>query len=130
MKMGFFEVNNLVHLFFGLERYYKEKRNKPRSSLWRALKYAICRIDRYFENIEEFISVADSIDIKPLNAARNTLVHSNEDEPDYQLVYQQLMFIMRCILLMEMEYPVANVQQETQHWGSWQFFAERRKANA
>lgn len=125
---GFFEVNNLVHLFFGLERYYKEKRNKPRSSLWRALKYAICRIDRYFENIEEFISVADSIDIKPLNAARNTLVHSNEDEPDYQLVYQQLMFITRCILLMEMEYPVANVLQETQHWSSWQFFAERRKA--
>lgn len=127
---GFFEVNNLVHLFFGLERYYKEKRNKSKSSTWRALKYAICRIDSYFESIEEYILVADSIDIGYLNNARNTLVHSNEDEPDYQLVYQQLMFVTRCVLLMEMEYPVANVRQETQHWSLWQFFAERRKKEA
>ena len=125
---GFFEINNLVHLFFGLERYYKEKRNTKRASLWRALKYTICRIDSYFENIEEYISVADSIEIKYLNDARNTLVHSNEGESDYQLVYQQLMFITRSVLLMEMAYPAANVRQDTQHWDLWQFFAERRKS--
>lgn len=124
---GFFEVNNLVHLFFGLERYYKEKRNKTHSSLWRALKYTICRIDSYFENIDTFIQVADSIDIGYLNDARNTLVHSNEGEPDYSLVFRQLMFITRCVLLMEMEYPVANIQQETQHWDLWQSFSKGRK---
>ena len=124
---GFFEINNLLHLFFGLERYYKLKRSKKHSSLWRALKYTVCRIDSYFENIEEYVSVADSIDIKYLNDARNTLVHSNEGKPDYPLVFNQLIFITRCVLLMEMEYPVASVQQDTNHWDLWQFFKESRK---
>ena len=124
---GFFEVNNLAHLFFGLERYYKEKRNTKRASLWRALKYTICRIDSYFENIEEYISVADSINIEYLNDARNTLVHSNEGELEYQLVYHQLIFITRCVLLIEMEYPVSTVENDTSHWELWHFFADRRK---
>ena len=123
----FLEVNNLVHLFFALESYFKEKRNTKRSSLLGALKYTICRIDNYFENIEEYISVADSIDINCLNNARNTLVHSNEGDPDYPLVYQQLIFITRSVLLMEMQYPISRVWEDTQHWSLWQFFNERRQ---
>ena len=125
----FFEVNNLVHIFFGLEAYYKEKRNTKHGSLWRTLKYTICRIDSYFANIEEYISVADSIEIKCLNDARNTLVHSNEGDPDYALVYQQLIFITRCVLLIEMDYPLDNVVADTQHWSLWQYFAKRRKSD-
>ena len=126
--MGFSKLTTSYICFFGLERYYKEKRNAKHSTLWRALKFTICRIDCYFETIEKFIAVADSLDIGFLNDARNTLVHSNEGEPDYSLVYAQLIFITRCVLLrMEMNYPVTCVLQDTNHWSLWQFFAERRK---
>ena len=124
---GYFERNNLVHIFFGLEAYYKDKCNLRSGSLGKALKYTICRIRSYFQNVEEYIRVLESIDIDSLSHARQVLVHSNKGNPNYTLVYQQLLFITRCVLLMEMEYPVCSVENDTSHWELWHFFADRRK---
>ena len=127
---GFFDVNNLVHVFFGLEAYHKSKCNLNKGALGKALKYAIGQIKSYFQDVEKFSMIAKEIDTSALSHARQVLVHSNEGEPNYPLVFQQLMFITRSVLLMEMEYPVSQVRQDTQHWDLWHFFAERRKSTA
>ena len=126
---GFFDVNNLVHVFFGLEAYHKAKCKLKSGSLSKAIEFAISKISNYFQNIEKYVTVAEEIDVNTLSHARQVLVHANEGEPNYQLVYQQLIFITRSVLLMEMEYPVSQVRQDTQHWSVWQFFSERRKSN-
>ena len=126
---GFFNINNLVHLFFGIEHYHKVKRSPTHGSLAKALEFTISRIGKYFHSVETFATVADSIDLSSLSHARQVLVHANEGEPDYPVVFHQLIFITRCTLLMEMNYPVANVEQDTNHWSLWHFFAERRKAD-
>ncbi len=123
---GFLNINNLVHLFFGLERYHKTKCSLPKSSLEEALRYSVKCISEYFQSVSVFTRAASEVDVNSLVRARQVLVHANEGEPDYKLVYQQLIFITRCVFLMEMEYPVANVRQETQHWSQWQFFKKRR----
>ncbi|MYD09136.1 MAG: hypothetical protein F4X02_03740 [Chloroflexi bacterium] len=129
---GFFNINNLVHVFFGIEAYCKEKcsRSRGRISLKEALTFTIARIRKYFEEVEDFVKEIDSLSVNTLSHARQVLVHANEGKPDYALVYHQLIFITRCVLLVEMEYPVANVKQDTQHWSSWHIPAERRKPEA
>ena len=124
---GFFNINELVHVYFGLEAYYKAKCNAKSGSLKKALEYTIHRIRSYFEGVENYITLAEEIDVNSVNHARQVLVHANEGKPDYQLVFQQLMFITRCVFLMEMEYPISQIQQDTQHWSLWQFFADRRQ---
>ncbi len=124
---GFFDINNLVHLFFGIESYHKTKCGLPKSSLEKALCFSVKRISEYFENADKFTLTAGEVDVNSLVRARQVLVHANEGEPDYSLVFQQLMLITRCVFLMEMEYPVANVQQDTSHWTLWSYFAQRSK---
>ena len=114
---GFFNINNLVHVFFGLEAYHKSKRNPSEGSLKKALKYTICQIQSYFENVDVYMKVADSIDTSAFSHARQVLVHANEGEPDYQLAFQQLIFITRCVLLMEMEYPISRCPGKTLNIG-------------
>ena len=127
---GFFDVNNLVHVFFGIEAYYKAKCTLTSGSIKKALEYSICQIECYFADIERYIEEIGSIEGSKLNRARQILVHANEGNPDYALIYHQLLFITRCVLLMEMEYPVARVAGDTRHWSLWNFFAERRQTKA
>ena len=126
---GCLEEENLVHLFFGIESFHKARCNFKSGSLGKALEYTIGRINSYFQDVEKYVSVAKSIDLESLSHARQVLVHANEGKPDYRLVYNELIFIARSVLLMEMEYPIAHVQQETQHWDLWHFFAKRRNAD-
>ena len=126
---GFFNRNNLVHVFFGLEQYHKAKCNLKSGSLSKALEFAISKTSNYFQNVEKYVTVAQEIDVNTVSHARQVLVHANEGEPDYPLVYQQLIFITRCVLLMEMEYPVSSVRDDTSHWDLWHFFADRGKSD-
>ena len=118
-KDGFFEVNNLVHIYFGLEAYCKAKCNSGNSSLKCALDYILPRIRERFGHADLFSRALQTIDKGCISHARQVLVHSNEGDPDFSLIYRQLVLITRCILLMEMEYPLDNVEEDTQHWSLW-----------
>jgi len=95
--------------------------------LAKALNYVICQIRSRFQNVEKYITAVESIDMNSLSHARQVLVHANEGDPDYALVYHQLIFVTRCVMLMEMEYPVSAVEKDTSHWELWHFLADRRK---